>query len=339
MNDEKLGRALGTALAAPDVQARPDAGPLLRGRAARQRRERGLAGGSFVLVLGVLLAVGVVRGMGGGAPTTPAAGRPTGFSRLSTPLTVVAADPPASTCTAPPSGTRCGTAPLLTVDMITGLTTTDLPERDVAVTITLTSTDGALLSRLTSHPGYERIAVLVAGSTPLPATATGDRLRVTTDSTQTADRLVRALGPVALTAPRLGPGPLTRPLRVRVATAVPGVPCRLTSDGSGAVVLNRARSCLATRVPDINRGAGIVVRSGDLSVRAVAGDLWGVRIVPTADVGRLLPERASDIVFVYFVDGVPLQAAAGPDADPAHIDLLMPGGRDQADALAALLRS
>jgi hypothetical protein len=223
--------------------------------------------------------------------------------------------------------------------MITGLTTTDLPERGVAVTITLTPTDGALLGRLTGHPGYERIAVLVTGSSH-PATATGGRLRLTMGSTQAADRLVRVLGPVPLAAPRLGPGPLTRPLRVRVAAVVPGPPCRLASDGSGAVVLNLARVCLATRVPDVNGGSGVVVSSGDLSVHDLRmGNLWTVRIVPSPDVAALLPERTSDIVFVYFVDGVPLQAAAGPDADPAHIDLLMLGGRGEADALAALLRS
>ena len=58
MNDEELRQALGTALAPPPLQAVPDAGVRLRSRAARQRRERALAGGSVVAVLGVLLASG-----------------------------------------------------------------------------------------------------------------------------------------------------------------------------------------------------------------------------------------------------------------------------------------
>ena len=78
MNDEGCLRpALGTALASAAAQAVPDAGARLRARAARQRRERALVGGSVFAVLGILLAVGVVRVGGGGPRRRPRPRRPT----------------------------------------------------------------------------------------------------------------------------------------------------------------------------------------------------------------------------------------------------------------------
>ena len=86
MNDDEIGRALGTALTPPPVQAVADAGARLRARAAHQRRERALVGGSVFAVLGVLLAIGLVRVGGGGPPTPAASPAAAGYSLLTTPI-------------------------------------------------------------------------------------------------------------------------------------------------------------------------------------------------------------------------------------------------------------
>lgn len=338
MNDDELGRALGTVLAAPDLHARADAGPRLRERAARQRRDRGMVGGTVVLVFGILLAVGVVRGTGGGAPTTPAAA-PTGFSRLSTPLAVVAADSP-EPCPAPGQPAVCKASPLLSVEVVAGWTTSDLPERGVAVTFTLITGDAAVLESATKHPQYERIQVWAAGEA-LPATTSRAQLRITADSTQTADRLLTAVDPVPLRAPELGPGRLTRPLRVAAASSTAGPPCKVYfSAVPGYAVVTRAEDCLTLREPDLNGGAGFMIRSADLSIREFPAQTgsWSVRVVPSPDVSRLIPVAGGGTALVFLVDDVPLQVATSLGPDNRYVDLVV-NGRPEAAALAALLRS
>lgn len=272
MNDDELSRALGTALAPPEVVPAADAGSRLRARARRARTERLAVGGTVVLVLAVLLTVGVVRGSGGG-PTAPVAAPATGFRLLTTPMTINAYGPAPSQgpCTAG-AEQQCGPAALV-VDQIDGLSTTDLAEQGAMVEISLAATDAATLrAAITLGPGNS-VSVTV-GQGGYWGLVVGDRIRVPMASAHSADLFVTELGPVPLAAPRTGPGRLDLQLQLWTVADTPASPCRLRAVQPGVLVVNTPDECLVLHGPALSLG------SADLEVLPPdAGDAgWRVRV-------------------------------------------------------------
>ncbi|HEY6747205.1 MAG TPA: hypothetical protein VI357_15985 [Mycobacteriales bacterium] len=270
MKDEELGQALGTALAAPEVTAAPDAGARLRARARRARTERLAAGGAVVVVLALLVAVGVVRGVGGGARSTPVASPPAGLSRLTTPLTVALAQ-----VTPEHDGAGCGTgsglrcvppAAALTVDEVVGLSTSELPESGAFVQVALTATDAGTLAMM---EGASLTAGVGTASYPadLPG---GDVLRIRVPTPRMGQELVDELGPVRLGPPRTGPGRLGRPLQIWTVRKSDRSPCAVSPARAGVLVVNRGSECLVLTGPELT------IDSADLE------------LVPPQDIG---PQR------------------------------------------------
>lgn len=325
MNDEELGRALGTALAAPDLTAAPDAGPRLRIRARRERTGRLAVGGTVVLVLAVLLTVGLVRGIGG-SPTAPVAAPATGFRMLTTPMTVNAFGPAPSPgpCTAG-AEQECGPAALI-VDQVDGLSTTYLLERGAVVMVSLTATDAATL-RAALAPGPGDSVSVTVGQGSYQGLVVGDGLRIPMPSAQDADAFVAELGPVPLAAPRTGPGRLDRQLQLWTVADTAASPCRLRAARPGVLVVNTPDACLVLHGPALSLG------SADLQVLPPdAGNqvVWRVQVgVDPADRaalaaftraqtgnqvafvagGRLLPGVGTPVIQGEFSTGIELTAA------------------------------
>ena len=265
MNDEALRQALGTALAPPPLQAVPDAGARLRSRAARQRRERALVGGSVLAVLGILLAVGVARGAGGGAPAAPtAAPVADGYRLLTTPMTITQigpdGPPPSPGPCAAGAELQCGPAALV-VDEVAGLSTVVLPTGGVLVQVTLTTADAATLRSIVAGgpPGHD--LALRLGHGGYPARPSGDRLLIGVPTVGDAADFIAELGPVRLTAPRTGPGRLDVPLQLWTVVSAAGSPCPLARAAPGTLVVDRAGECLTLHGPGVSIGAA------DLGIR------------------------------------------------------------------------
>jgi hypothetical protein len=256
MNDDELGRALGTALAAPELPAVPDAGARLRRRATRRRTERRIIGGSVLAVLALLVTIDVVRVTTGVPPPGRTASDPSaaGYSRLTTPLTIASASGPfgiwPNPCPAPP-GLRCETSPALTVDEVAGLSTAELPERGAVVIVTLTADDAATLREIgAGEPGFS-LDVRVARAV-FRATLAGGRLRIQVKSPRAAEQLIADVGPIRLPAPRTGPGPLDAPLQIWTATTfAPGL-CQVSPSNRGVLVANRPGECLVLTGPAVS---------------------------------------------------------------------------------------
>jgi hypothetical protein len=261
MNDDELGRALGTVLAAPEVSPAPDAGARLRARAQRARTERLAIGGTVVVVLALLLTVAVVRGTGGGAPATPTAAPPSGYRLLTTPLTITLPGPAPSPgpCTAG-AELSCGPAALV-VDDVAEISTTDLPERGVVIVITLTGTDAATLRAVVATGPGRTVSMRVGQSGYVATVATG-RLRILMASTQSADAFLAELGPFRPAAPRTGPGRLDLPLQIWIVAATPAFPCRLSAGQPGVLTVNTVDECLVLHGPELKFG------TADLEIRA-----------------------------------------------------------------------
>lgn len=253
MNDDELGRALSTALAAPEVTAAADAGARLRSRARRARRTQAVDG-SVVLVLALLIGVGIARAATGGPPPAPAASGPAGGSRLTTPLTVtpLGTRGPYRPCTAV-AGTRCG-AVGLTVTEIAGLSTSELPERGAIVLISLTGDDAGTLAAVTVAAGGQQLTVEV-GAARYGATAARGQLRIRVDDPRAADDLVAGLGAVPLPAPRTGPGRLDVPLQLWTVTGSSSTSCILTATVPDRLLVNRAAECLTLTGPAATIGS------------------------------------------------------------------------------------
>jgi hypothetical protein len=320
MNDDELGRALGTALAAPELVPTPDAGARLRGRAHRARTERLAVGGTSVLVLALLLTIGVIRGTGGGAPTTPTASPATasfGFSRLRTPLTVAAG------------------VVRFTTDEVTSIRVSPLPESGVTVAVTLTATD---MRTLTSLLGPGRRGDVLAGAEevfPADATATGLRIRVPTP--RLTDELVASLAPYRPVA-RTGAGRLDVPLQLWTVTASAAGSCSGDAAPSGTLLVDRIGECLTLR------GPGASIGSADLGIRPASGAAdpsWVVTVgvsgpeaaVLAAYTGGHVRDRVAFVAGGRLVGAVPeREGALGSGVEIAVTD------RDEAVALVSRLR-
>lgn len=337
MNDDELGRALGTALAAPEVTAAPDAGARLRARARHARNARAV-GGTVVVVLAVLLTIGVVRGLGGGAPTTPTAAPATCYRLLTTPLTINPPGPAPSPgpCTAG-AELRCGPAALV-VDEVAGLSTTDLPERGVVIVITLTATDAATLRAVVAAGPGRTVSVRV-GQGGYEATVAADRIRILMPSTQDADALIAELGPFRPSAPRTGPGRLDLPLQIWTVAATPAFPCRLSAAQPGVLVVSTVDECL------VLHGPALKFATADLEIRApdAGSPQWRVVVgVDAADRPALAAyTRAQTGKRVAFVAGGRLLPGAGSPTIEGQFSTafeLVVDDRAGADALISRLR-
>jgi hypothetical protein len=286
MNDEEIGRALGTALAPPEVQAVPDAGARLRARAGRTRRDHSLLGASVVAVLGVLLAVGVVRGVGGGAPTAPAASPAAGgYSLLPTPIEITRLGAvPASPGPCPPgTGPTCGPA-ALTVDEVAGVGTVTLANGGTVVEIALVTRDAEVLRAVgDSHFGV-RVKEADGTSSGYSGPLSGDRLLLGMPTRASADDLVATLGPVPLRAPRTGPGRLDVPLQLWAVASSTSWPCSVERTAADELFFARSGECLTLRGPVMSIG------TADLGIRQDSGQ-WSVAV------GVSGPESAALLAF------------------------------------------
>jgi hypothetical protein len=337
MNDDELGQALGTALAAPEVTAAPDAGARLRTRARRARSARAV-GGAVVVTLAVLLTIGVVRAIGGDAPATPTAAPAAGYRLLTTPLTLNRPGPAPSPgpCTAG-AELRCGPAALV-VDEVAGLSTTDLPERGVVIVITLTATDAATLRAVVATGPGRTVSVRV-GQGGYQATVVADRLRIPMPNTQDADALVAELGPFRPSAPRTGPGRLDLPLQIWTVAGTPAFPCRLSAAQPGVLVVNTVEECLVLHGPALSLG------TADLEVRPPDAGSPGWRVLvgvdPADRPGLAAYTRAQTGKRVAFVAGGRLLSETGSPTIEGQFSTtfeLVVDDRAGADALISRLR-
>jgi hypothetical protein len=272
MNDDEIGQALGTALVPPPVQAVADAGARLRARAAHQRRERALVGGSVFAVLGVLLAIGVVR-VGGSAPAPPAASpAAAGYSLLKTPIEITRLGAvPASPGPCPPgTGPTCGPA-ALTVDEVAGVGTVTPANGGIAVEIALVPRDAEVL-RAVGDPyfgaGVDQADGTFAGYT---GSLSGDRLLLWMPTRVDAQDLVATLGPVPVRAPRTGPGRLDVPLQLWAVASSTSWPCSVERTAADELFIARSGECLRLRGPVVSIG------TADLSIRQDSGQ-WSVAV-------------------------------------------------------------
>lgn len=320
MNDEELGHALGTALVPPPVQPVADAGIRLRARARRRRRDHLLAAGSLVTVLGVLLAVAVVRTGGGGAPATPVAGPATGsygFSRLRVPLTVAAG------------------ALRFSTDEVAAIKVTPLLESGVIVAVTLTATDTQTLTGLLGLGPDGRI--LAGAGESFPADRTGAELRIRVPTPRLATELVTTLAPYRPVA-RTGPGRLGIPLQLWTVTDAAAGPCPSTPPVRGTLVTDRAGACLTLRGPGVSIGTAELRLQPD---PGTGGPAWIVAVYPSAADAAALAAYTGGHVGdrVAFVAGGrlvgPVPELEGPFSAGLQIAVT---DRDEATALVSRLR-
>ena len=263
MNDEDLGRALGTALAAPRILPVADAGSRLRARAHRPRvRQAPVAGLATVAVL--LTGAVLIRSAAGGsaAPDQSAAsGTAAGVLRLANPVLIGRVGP----CTRDP-GVRCPAVASVTFDQVQQVETVSDP--GLAVVLTRRPPDRYPLTALAGNGSDTRLVVRIAGGLDLPATVQdeGDAVRIRTDDPAAVlDRLGAAPVPPA----RLGPGPLDVPLELRAVTRSEVGLC--PAGGPGVV---QSGECL------VLAGSGLRLSSADLSILPPVGEdpAWKVLV-------------------------------------------------------------
>jgi hypothetical protein len=252
VNDDELGRALGTALAAPEVLPAADAGARLRARAHRERTERWMAGGVAVLVLAILAAAGVVRIAAVGPAPTAAAG-PSTLRMLHTSLDVWLG-PKAAKIPWPPCGAQgyCPPLPILTMDQVAGLRTTATGQVVVRL-----MPDRARMFELYTRPVQWSDLQIRVGARSLPATYSDGILRATAPTAAQAEELVAALGlyqPVG----RTGPGRLDKPLQVYAADSI----CRGTNAGPEGL-WRQVGQCLAASMAVSIDDANVEVHGPD----------------------------------------------------------------------------
>lgn len=330
MNDDELGRALSTALAPPAVATAGDAGARLRARARRARTEQLAVGGTVVLVLAVLLALGLVRGIGGAAAPSPAAAEPVGFHRLTTPLTVALTHQVhevTGTCAAGPRLRCVPPSTVLTVDEVVGLAVSELPERGALVLATLTAVDAATVAAVTEGESGESLTIGV-GKGSYPAAVVDGVIRIRTPTPRIASGLVDELDPVAPRPARTGPGRFDVPLQIWEVASQTASPCRVSPATKGVLVADTAGTCLVLTGPALSIDAAVVEtvppqaanegwmvtlelgpddarRMGDFSSRHTESDIWyvvGGRLISGGHYG----ERLTTL----FGIGVPDEASA-----------------------------
>jgi hypothetical protein len=277
VNDDELGRALATALAAPDVQAAPDAGAKLRARARRQQTRQWLVGGALTAVLAVLVALGAVRAAPASDPAPVAAGPSLGHSLLRVPL-AVQLDPPC------PKASTCAPLPVLTIDEVRAVRVIDLPERGAVVEVTLTGDDDRTVAR-TPLPQQADLTA-GAGALSYPATYRPGTLRIRVPTPRLADQLVALLGPYEPVA-RTGPGRLDRPLQVWLVVGSGGPLCSDIDGVPHTLAVNRPGECL------LLTGPAVTIDAADVRVvpptAGVGGD-WVVSLVPSGPARRALAD-------------------------------------------------
>jgi hypothetical protein len=269
VNDEELGRMLGTALAAPPLQAAPDAGVRLRARAHRRRTERLASGAAVAVVLVLLTTLGAVRI----ATDRPAPGIPTAtpsvvgpeelataaasspVRRLHTPLTLWLG-PDAQKIQWPPCGPGNPGQPVYYCQKRLMMFWDEVAELRVTgseVAARLLPADAANLERVV-HPMQrsDLVVRLDTGSRSLRARYTDGVVQMTAPTSAQAHSFVAAARPYR---PRIrtGPGPLQTRLQVRPASSV----CRDGQPGLWRECLSSGQPVVATRTADLQ-----VLRTG-----------------------------------------------------------------------------
>lgn len=267
MNDDELGRALGTLLTGPELRATADAGPRLRA-VARRDRGRQLAVGAVATVAVVLLAIGLVTRLPG-APAAPetAAGSTPGLTLLDEPLTITLADPPEKACALPLKPVCSDPAHYLTVDQVLELRA-DGPR----VVIQVLPEDANTLAELNGRA--IRIGTGPRTLVPsVPAPADG-RLTVDLGGPGAVTTVIDELGPHRAGPPRTGPGPLEVPFELWAVAATTDSTCR-TIAGPDFLQVNRYGRC--TVLSSIDR-----VRIDAADVQLVPPDqtntMWRVQL-------------------------------------------------------------
>jgi hypothetical protein len=277
VNDDELGRALATALAAPDVQAAPDAGAKLRARARRQRAQQWAVGAAVTAVLAVLLGLGLIRAPSELAPV--ATGVSYGHSLLRVPLAVQLSPVP---CPIPVSA-GCPPPPVVTLDEVLGLRVTELPESGAIVEVTLTRDDDRTMAR-TPLPQQAQLTA-VAGTLSYPAMFRPNIVRIRVPTPELADELVALLAPYQPVA-RTGPGRLDRPLQVWWVRAAGAPLCAVTFDIPHTSKVNRLGECLFLA------GPVVTIDAADVRIRppSVGGADWVVTVDPSGPARRALAD-------------------------------------------------
>jgi hypothetical protein len=332
MNDDDLGRALGTALRGPERRATADAGPRLRATARRDRTRQRLAGTAAVVAV-LLLAAGLLTRLPGGpaAPVT-AAGPTSGLTLLEHPLTLSLHRLPLATCVRT-DVVRCPGQPVyLSVDQV-------LAVRAAAaqVRITLLPDDADTLATLAGQDISVGAAGVLAGR-PLVAPADGG-LTVDLGTPGAAAAFVADLGPYPAGPVRTGPGPLDVPFELWSVAHTFTAPCQVLT-GPASVMVNRLGQCVELT------GAGrVLIDSADVRILPPdSGDpQWRVLLTfDAADrpaVGAFTrANTGKDIGFV--IGGVPV--AGFPQVQGAFSESIMLStgtSRTAAEAIVLRLRA
>jgi hypothetical protein len=310
VNDEELGHALGTALAAPDMQVAPYAGARLRERARRQRTERLAVGGAAALVLVVLVAVGAVRITAAlSTPSIAAAAQASPVRMLHTPLTI-RMGPEAQKIKWPPCdagspnrrGNFCQKGPIMDVDEVAELKATD---REVSVRM---QPDDATMLELYTRPQQRSDLVVQVGTRSLPARYDEGVLRITTPTPARAEAFVATAGPYRPVA-RTGPGPLDHHLQVHRAQS--------SCHDSKLGLFRQVGQCLTLGTPFVSIGdADLEVHRPDRS-----GSGWSVSIAPTGSTRDGLARWTAAHVGeqIYYVIPDPTGKSMGYAINPATV--------------------
>lgn len=265
MNEDELGRTLGTALAAPELRVAPGAGAALRGRARRDRGRRAVLAATAA-VAAVAVVLGVARWAPTPAPT--AAPPPAGVTFLGTPFTV---GPTPRDCT-PDTGTKCAPRSEITVDEVRSL-------RAAAgtVQVALTYTDIATLYGVTTGGSGAALDVRIGSGPPLAAQLSAEGLLLPRGAAGAAAATIAALQPRPVGRVRTGAGSLEVPLELWSVDSATAGPCRSPTSRPGRLVVDLSGECLTLT------GPGVRIRSATLEVAAPDADLPGWRV--TLDLG------------------------------------------------------
>ena len=231
--DDELGRRVGVLLAPPEgLQARPDAGPLLRSRARTVTRvRRGVAFGAASLVAAVAVAL-----TGQPAPDRPPASTAwTGAGWLTTPVEVSAAsvaDDPG--CTGSDDLVRVGpdclrvSEPALVVRRVVGMRVVPRAGGAASVELELDSMNGGEFSYLINVNRGRRLVTFVRGEVRGAAPVIADQrtmtLEITMDSVADAEQLAGELGLQPGFPPGSGPASSPRRWRSGPCSATPRRP-------------------------------------------------------------------------------------------------------------------
>jgi hypothetical protein len=248
MNDDELGRVLGTALTAPPLVAAPAAGPRLRDRARRDRTRRAVLAVAVAAV--AVLTAGLVR-WAVPAPPVPAAGPGAARSLLSTPLTIG----PGVPCTVAYRFCPAAQATAVPVDEVVG---TPVAVGSTVV-LRVTATDSDTVAGLTTDRSMLQVR---AGGGPVLRGALADyELRIEAGSAAAATGLVERLGAHPPPEPRTGPGPLPVPLEIWTVTDATTIgACPAGAAPPGTLVVDRRGECLRLA------GPGVRLRTADLGL-------------------------------------------------------------------------